>query len=63
MAESKNRNSFLLAPPDKFSPKERHLYTRVKFALGGKKPVYLTCELSRKHFVKEVINHLLILYK
>jgi hypothetical protein len=35
----------------------------VKIYLGGKEPVFLSCELSKRHMVRDVIKHVLTLYR
>jgi hypothetical protein len=47
-------------PPDKFGKN----FTRVKIFIGGKSPDdFIECELSKKHLVKDVIKHVLTLYR
>ena len=59
--DSDDENDFYLLAPDRYQ--ERHLFTKVKFAIGGKKPLFYACDLSRKHQAKDVIKHLLTLYR
>ena len=48
-------------PPDKFS--QKNLFIKVRFSIGGKKPVFIECELSKRHTAGDVIKHLLTLYR
>ena len=62
--ESDTSGDFFLAAPDKYGVTTRHLYTQVKFSIGGKVPdSFITCELSTQHIAKEVIKHVLTLLR
>lgn len=62
--EEEDENDFTLMPPDKFNPAQQHLCISVKFYLGGKSPEFIgPVDLSRKHIVKDVIRHVLTLYR
>jgi len=47
--------------PDKFS--QKNLFITVRFSIGGKKPVFIECDLSKKHLAKDVVRHVLTLYR
>ena len=37
------------------------MFTSVQFSIGGKHPVFISCDLSKKHTASEVIKHVLTL--
>lgn len=59
--DDEDESHFLLVAPDKFD--QKNLYTEVKIFLGGKEPIFITCELSRRHVVRDVIKHVLTIYR
>jgi hypothetical protein len=59
--EDSDENDFLLIAPDKFQ--FTHLFTQVRIYIGGKKPLFISCDLSKKHIVKDVIKHALTVYR
>lgn len=54
-------NDFQLMAPDKFL--QKNLFITVRFAIGGKAPVFIECDLSKRHTTKDVIRHLLTQYR
>lgn len=60
--EEEDENAFELVPPDKYT--QNHLLVHIKFFLGGKSPEYIgPVDLSKNHQVKDVIKHVLTLYR
>lgn len=62
--EEDDENDFILNPPDKFNPMQKHLCTSVRFFIGGKLPVSIgPVDLSINFSVKDVIKYILTLYR
>ena len=62
--ENSSENDFLLLAPNKFEIGERHLFTRIKFFIGGKSAdTFVETDLSKKHTVRDVIKHVLTLVR
>lgn len=61
--EEETEQDFQLVAPDRFQPGQKHLFTQVRIYLGGKKPVFVECALSKKHVVLDVVKHVLTLYR
>ena len=59
--DEEDESYFQLVAPDKFDQKQ--FYTEVKIFLGGKEPIFLNCELSKRHVVRDVIKHVLTMYR
>ena len=58
--EEESENDFLLKAPDRYTAG----YIRCKFFIGGKEPLFVgPCDLSQNHNVKDVIKHVLTLYR
>ena len=59
-----DENDFSLIAPDKFNPYQKHLCIDIKFYIGGKLPLSIgPITLSKEHLVKDVIKHVLTLYR
>jgi hypothetical protein len=54
-------NDFQLTAPDKLL--QKNLFITVRFSIGGKIPLFIECDLSKRHTAKDVIRHLLTLYR
>lgn len=39
------------------------MFITVRFSIGGKVPVFIECDLSKRHTSKDVIKHLLTIYR
>jgi hypothetical protein len=50
-----------LVAPDKYGLK--NFFTQIKIYIGGKDATNIQCDLSKKHLVKDVIKHVLTLYR
>jgi len=62
--EEEDENDFTLQTPDRHNPTQAHFCQSIKFYLGGKLPVSIgPIVLSRVYPVKDVIRHVLTLYR
>jgi hypothetical protein len=59
--EEENESDFQLVAPDKYGLK--NFFTQIKIYIGGKDATNIQCDLSKKHLVKDVIKHVLTLYR
>ena len=56
-----SENDFQLTAPDKLL--QKNLFITVRFSIGGKVPLFIECDLSKRHTAKDVIRHLLTQYR
>jgi hypothetical protein len=62
--ENSFENDFLLLAPNQFELGERHLFTKIKFYIGGKNAdTFIVTDLSKRHLVRDVIKHILTLVR
>lgn len=59
--EEEHEQDFQLVAPDKYG--QKNFFTQIKIFIGGKDNTNIQCDLSKKHLVKDVIKHVLTLYR